>query len=150
MARSVSTHCHAVAVHYITFTPEDPEDSQYEWNSFIEDLQENVIPEMFSSMSKCDRWKGREDRIIMENQRFEISVSEYCGLVAICLAPLDPYNGLDVGAACAAGRSFNRKLTKYFPDSSLVSQGHASNGEQFFQLANTPGSCVTSKCGRLW
>lgn len=131
MGRSVSTHRHAIETVYIH--PEFEEGTEeWAWNDFIEDLQENVLPTIFPSLTKCDRWIDREDHIIMENGRCEISVSEYCGLVAVCLAPLDPDSALDVAWCERASHNFKIKLNKMFGKSALTPIGRASNGEQFF------------------
>lgn len=150
MGRSVSTHRHAVATVYLSPEFEDGDDEGDAFRDFLDDLRDNVLPTVFPSLSECDRWQDREDHVIMENGRCEVSVSEYCGLVAICLAPLDPYNGLDKAWCERAANNFTRKINKMFGKQALHSVGRASNGEQFFQVAGEPGSCVTSKEGRLW
>jgi len=147
MGRSVSTHRHAVATVYLSPEFEDHDDA---FRDFLDDLRSNVLPEVFPSLCECDRWMDREDHVIMENGRCEVSVSEYCGLVAICLAPLDPYNNLDTAWCERAANNFEKKINKMFGKSALHSVGRGSNGEQFFQVAGEPGSCVTSKEGRLW
>ena len=149
MGRSVSTHRHAVETVFIN--PEgvnDSDDLQY----LLEDIRDNVLREKFPSLQKCDRWQDREDHVIAENQRGEVSVSEYCGLVAICLAPRDPDNALDLGWCGQVAGSFRNVLHEAFKSSALVFQGHASNGEQFFsRIGKTvQESCVTSKEGVLW
>lgn len=150
MGRSVSTHRHAVATVYLHPELEDDGGDGWAWQDFMEDLQNIVLPEVFPSLRQCDRWQDREDHVIMENGRCEVSVSEYCGLVAVCLAPLDPDNALDVAWCERAAANFDKKVTKMFSSCALRSIGRASNGEQFFQVAGEPGSCVTSKEGRLW
>lgn len=155
MARSVSTHRHAVETVYLTL--QDDLDPDFGWQDFVEDLKQVLNGSAgapggkgFPSLRECDRWAGREDHVILENGHAEISVSEYCGLVAVCLAPLDPDNGLQVAWCERAAKGFRSLLHGAYSTSALVSQGRFSNGEQVFQLVNTPGSCVTSKEGRLW
>lgn len=157
MARSVSTHGNAVAVFYLTLPANDENEdtkecfcNEFAWQDFVEDLTGNVLPEIFPSLRQCDRWNGRENHVIAENSRCEVSVSEYNGIVAICLAPADADNPLDVGWCVSAGRNFNRKLGGFYKSNRLTSQGTFSNGEQCFTLAAEAGSCVTSKEGRLW
>lgn len=132
MGRSVSTHRHAVATVYLH--PElDHEDA---WTDFMNDLRGNVLPEIFPSLTECDRWQDREDHVIMENEHCEISVSEYCGLVAVCLAPRDPDNGFSIAWCERFYGSFTVKLEKMFKSCALRSIGRASNGEQFFNSVN--------------
>ncbi len=161
MSRSVSTHRHAVGVAYIHLDNlvDSRDESGFEWQQFREDVENVLTGEAgvkvgrckgYPSLTRCDRWKDREDHVILENSRFEVSLSEYCGCVAVCIAPIDPGNALDVCTAENANRNFSKLIAKAFPNNALVSQGRASNGEQFFQLAAEPGSCVTSKEGRLW
>jgi hypothetical protein len=147
MARSVSTHRNAVATVYLQLEDLDPE---FGWTDFIEDLKVNVLHPKYPSLRGCDRWAGREDHVIAESETFEVSVSEYNGLVSVCLAPYDENNGLHVATARRMAAGFEKLIQAAFRDSALISQGRASNGEQFFTLANSPGSCVTSKEGRLW
>lgn len=129
MGRSVSTHRHAVETVYLH--PEFEEGDDFAWQDYLEDLQHNVLPEVFPSLTPCDRWQDREDHVIMENGRCEVSVSEYCGLVAVCLAPLNPDSAFDVAWCERAANNFRAKITKMM-GGSLQSIGHASNGEQFF------------------
>jgi hypothetical protein len=132
MGRSVSTHQYAVATVFLHDVAE-----QDDWESFVEDLQNNVIPERYPSFIKCDRWSGREDHVIMENSRAEISVSEYCGCVAICLAPLRPGEPLDDGWCARVASAFERHITKMFNHCAMVPLGTFSNGETVFQSVNS-------------
>jgi len=148
MSRSVSRHPHAVETVFLNHPFED--DEEYGWSDFIEDLRENVLKPRFPSLRICDRSAGREDHVILENQRCEVSVSEYHGIVAVCLAPKDPDNPLDANLAAVCGPGFRKTVVENYHGSALVSQGTCSNGEQIFALVKEPGSCVTSKEGRLW
>ena len=151
MSRSVSTHPNAVSTVYLY--PEIEEDG---WGDFIQDLQDNVLIPRFPSLRHCDRWVGRENHVILENDHAEVSVSEYNGLVSVCLAPrLDRYDFPGAGQLADqwTGRvsdGFRQCLHRAFPKCSLVKQGVFSNGEAVFALRSQPGSCVTSKEGQLW
>ena len=148
MGRSVSTHRHAVETIYLHDVVSDDAES-YEWDYFIEDIR-SILSNRYPSLSECERWQDREDRIILENQRAEVSVSEYCGLVAVCLAPLDPYNPLDQGWCERISKSFRDTLHKAYPSSALRQLGRFSNGEGVFAPINRPEGVVTSKEGTLW
>jgi hypothetical protein len=148
MGRSVSTHRHAVETIYLhSVVPDDAE--SYEWDYFIEDIR-SILSKRYPSLSECERWQDREDRIILENKRAEVSVSEYCGLVAVCLAPLDPYNQLDQGWCDRVSKSFRDTLHKAYPSSALHKLGRFSNGEGVFAPITRPEGVVTSKEGVLW
>lgn len=136
MGRSVSKHRNSIQTFFMHFECEDESDSQYEWECFMGDLKDNVLPCIFPSLTPCDRWQDREDHVIAENGRCEISVSEYCGCVAICLAPLDPDSTFDVAWCENVAANFQRKLTKFYPKSAMVKQGTMSNGESVYQKVN--------------
>lgn len=164
MARSVSTHRHAVAVAYLTLPANDHNEemeqdfhNEFAWGDFMEDLKQVLDGSAgapggkgFPTLRSCDRWLDREDHIILENGRCEISVSEYNGIVAVCLAPRDADCPLDVAWCERCAGSFRKLIAGAYKSNALVSQGRFSNGEQCFTLADQPGSCVTSKEGRLW
>ena len=129
MGRSVSTHRHAIATVYLD-TPYDHEDEDG-FRFFLEDLAE-VLKDKYPSLDDCDRWQDREDHVILENRRAEVSVSEYCGLVAVCLAPLDDYNPLDHGWCDRIASGFRRLLVEAYKGKALTPLGRFSNGEQVF------------------
>ena len=127
MGRSVSTHRHAVATVFLH--PGCEEDWQFD--DFLECVQEN-LEDKYPSLRRCDRWAGREDHVVLENNRAEVSVSEYCGLVAVCLAPRDPDDPLDQGWTWQCKTGFKKHLEKAFSPCALRSVGRFSNGEQVF------------------
>jgi hypothetical protein len=133
MGRSVSTHRNAVATVYLQ--PEFEEGDDFAFDDFLDDLKDNVLLPRYKAAAPCDRWVDREDHVVLESQTYEISVSEYCGLVAVCLAPLDVDNGLHRASAERMADGFRKHLEKCFPGSALRSIGRFSNGEQVFQRA---------------
>lgn len=170
MGRSVSTHPSAVGTVYlhnivfeddIPYDPDNENDDEprydyFDWSEFEEDIK-NVVNERYPSFESCDRWAGREDHVILENACAEISVSSYCGLFAICIAPKDgsdwDYDAETVRNANWTGRiahHFEAHLEKRFAGSALRYQGSASNGEAFFRPVERPEGAVTSKEGTLW
>lgn len=151
MGRSVSTHRHAVETIYLhgVVSESDESEESYRWDVFIEDIQ-IILSERYPSFSQCDRWQDREDHVILENRRAEVSVSEYCGLVAVCLAPLDPSHPLDQGWCERTSKSFRDTLHKAYPSAALQKLGSFSNGEAVFAPTNRPKGIVTSKEGVLW
>lgn len=130
MSRSVSTHRHAVAT---VFLYHDCEEA-WQFDDFLEAIRES-LEDKYPSLRRCNRWAGREDHVILENDRAEVSVSEYCGLVAVCLAPRDPDNPLDQGWTWQCKARFEKHLKRTFSRRALRSVGRLSNGEQVFTRA---------------
>lgn len=132
MGRSVSTHRHAIATKYVHLeTPDDSHDLSWEWECFKEDVI-NELSEAIESLCPCDRWQDHEDHIVLENDQYEVSISEYCGLVAICLAPREPYEDpADPLERAATVSVFEETLKRSFQ--TLEPLGRFSNGEQAFQ-----------------
>lgn len=56
------------------------------WECDMESLS-SALRAAFPSLREADRWMGREDHVVLENSLAAITVSEYCGLVAVCLVP---------------------------------------------------------------
>jgi hypothetical protein len=131
MARSVSTPSNAAQVAYASFSSEDEYAAQDDFDDAIAYLQE-MAHAKYPSLSPSDRWLHREDHVVMENRRACITVSEYCGLVAVAVVPLDPDNALDVRWASQIDIRF---LAECFGPR-LISRGRFSNGEQMFAPAD--------------
>jgi hypothetical protein len=155
MSRSVSTHRHAVKTVYLTAQigeeVEGDETDYWEFNEFIDDVR-NVLVERYPSLRECDRWQDREDHVIAENGAAEVSVSEYNGIIAICLAPRedDDHPECNRNWVTRIADHWVQHIIRRFKSMVLVSQGTFSNGEQCFQRLTEPESCITSKEGRLW
>jgi hypothetical protein len=130
MGRSVSTHRHAVATVYLN--PEI-EDEDFGWDDFLSDLRDNVLVRRYPSLEPCNRWLDREDHIILQNQFCEVSVSEYCGCVAVCLAPADPDDAYKVAWCERVAASFERYVEKCYRSCAMRRIGGFSNGESVYQ-----------------
>lgn len=120
MGRSVSTHRHAVATAFIQH-----EGDQDDWFDFIDNLRD-TLTSRYPTLSNADRWQDREDHIIMDNRMCEVSVSEYCGLVAVCLAPQDPDSALCIGWCERAADGFRKLIESNY--GGLRRVGTFSNG----------------------
>jgi hypothetical protein len=146
MSRSVSTHRNAIAIVYLRPEIDDEDFSARDF--FIDDLRNILTGEYgvdsklllndkpftwFQGYKSADRWAGREDHVILEGELSEISVSEYAGLVAICLAPLDPDNEHHVTACRNAAPYFNALLLAAYPDCCYAKIGTFSNGESVYK-----------------
>jgi len=155
MARSVSTPYNAVKVSYAAFEGDDP----YEWDDAVGYMQE-LAREMYPSLDTSNGWIDRENRVVLENTLARITVSEYCGLVAVAVVPkgdVDSYYADEVRIANLAKRWCSKlnlgALAACF-GTPLISRGYASNGEQFFRPADgrergAMGLGYTSKEGWL-
>lgn len=131
MGRSVSIHRHAITTF---FTHVDFEE-EWEWNNFVSEIR-YILKNKFKSLYKTDRWVGREDHVILENEIAEISISEYCGLVAICLAPRDDPRELGFQPLCEnwcyqISNNFHKILGEAFDGLCMI--GRFSNGEAIFE-----------------
>ena len=131
MGRSVSTHRNA----YTTFFTHVDFEESWEWDYFIEDIR-CILKGKYKSLYDVDRWVDREDHVILENEIAEISVSEYCGLVAICLAPRNDPRVYEFEPLCESWcrqicKGFNDILNKSFDGLRMI--GRFSNGEAVFE-----------------
>lgn len=132
MSRSVSVPSGAVAVAYKDATELEDE---FDWEYYVDSIKYQ-LQSAFPSLEECDKWLGREDHAILENGHCHITVSEYCGLVAVSLVPKehDIWYPEDIalqnlsGSWCAQIESrFLSMLREYRKVAT------ASNGEAFFE-----------------
>ncbi len=132
MGRSVMTASNAVAVVYFT----DENDEQ--WEDVIDNVQ-GVIKKRFPSFHKCEHWEWQSDecRVILTNGLADVTISEYCGLAAVCLVPRELLTcGSSESTLCEpwcnqiAG-NWSDLLNKAF--GGLVKIGTGSNGEAFYK-----------------
>ena len=129
MSRSVSVPRGAVKVVYASFQPSEPEFGYEEFQECISFLQ-SVLSNQYRSLSKCSEFIGREDHAVLENGFCYVTVSEYCGLVAVAVVPKESeYPGL--AQRFCHKLKLNRGARVFGP--LLRSKGFASNGEQFFE-----------------
>lgn len=126
MSRSVSIPSGAVKVVFADATWMDEE---FDFTSSLEWMQE-VGMDRYPSLEKCSRWLGREDRAVLENQHAYITVSEYCGLVAVAVVP----KGESKKANEWASKVRLERMAESFGDR-LTFIARASNGEAFYQRA---------------
>lgn len=150
MGRSVSTHPHAVSIAFLSLDEILESDSpETSWDYFIDDIRNVLTGEAgvdsgellnghpftgFQGYSEDDRWAGREDRVILTGEVSEITISEYMGVAAVCLAPLDPDNDHHVIACRNAAPYFKAILHAAFPKACLELLGRFSNGESVYQV----------------
>ncbi len=121
-----------------TLTREPNElDYQDAFDYMVEDLQE-YAPTLWPSLRKCDKWGGREDHALLENDLCYMGISEYCNMVSYWIVPkTEEYlnSGLshDASLAHLCDRwvfDIEDKFIKTFGAYHKVAT--ASNGEAFY------------------
>lgn len=133
----------AVATVYLSLEMQD----ELDWEDFTDSIR-CIVKRKYPSMEDCDTWAQRECHGIARNRHATVFISGYNGVIAVELVPED--EGMSVAWAGRIADGFEKAIGKAYPESVMYSQGRCSNGEQIFTLAGQPGSCVTSKEGRLW
>lgn len=86
-------NAHMAELASIYITPNEADAKHQGWDYDSDNFQNDVeataeyMKELWPSLYDADRWVGNEVRVFLENSVAEVSVSEYCGLVALCIAP---------------------------------------------------------------
>lgn len=109
---------------WINFGAED------DWLAYKENLiyrVQELWPSFWEDLSQPSAYYLRETSVYLRNQWVEISVSEYCGLTYIAVAPVDPDNtNLARGFAKAIEKKFHAEFGQY------QKAGTFSNGESVY------------------
>lgn len=153
MGRSVATVPDATAIAYQTFEPshycescddfcDQHQDELFceaycdhtdEFDSLIEWLQEQGST-AWPSMQTEDRWIGNEVRVILANAHSIITVSEYMGMVSICLGSNYDRNTYWRDPSPTLGEHWRKQIDAKFQ--ALYSEYHKlgtfSNGESVY------------------
>lgn len=116
----------------------DDDATHRNWDDDMLNLS-SALRAAFPSLCEADRWLGREDHVILENSLAAVTVSEYCGLVAVCLVPerwnaygLIEDDPLSVCWIALIEARFRRIVADTF-GTELRHIATASNGEAFFE-----------------
>ena len=116
----------------------DDDTTRANWDDDMANLS-STLCDAFPSLRECDRWLGDEDHVILENRHAAVSVSEYCGLVAVCLVPeaRSEYESSPMIARrwCAQVEARFRRIVADVFGTELVKLGTMSNGEGVFRKA---------------
>jgi len=130
MGRSVSYPSDCSAVCFRSFECEGEFDAEFELEYFVDWIKESATAK-FPSLCECDKWLGREDHAILENDHACVGVSEYCGLVAIWLKAKDEYPNDHPELS----RSWTDRVSDTFHGlfAEYRKLGHISNGEGVFE-----------------
>lgn len=145
MGRSVSYPRNAAVVCFRLLAPmtiadngnEVPDDSQDGYHEEFDCLVEwvkDASKAAWPSLYDCDGWLDREDHVLLANGHCFIGVSEYCGMVAVWLAPKENYSHTDTpelaGAWCRLiAPRFERMFAQYRKVATF------SNGEAVYAKA---------------
>ena len=132
MSRGVMTVTDAVSIVYVEHGCEE----NWDWDDFIEGVR-SEIKHKFSSFQDVDKWDGREEHRILENDLARVVICEYCGLASINLAVREDgawyYDRLPLAAHWC--RQIAPKFEALFSDR-LRRIATASNGESFYEKVN--------------
>lgn len=130
MGRSVSVPCEAVAVGYQDVTYMNDVDDPYMWTDYTSNIID-ITAEQWPSLYPCDKWIGREDLVLLENEFAYIGVSEYCGLTSVWLVCKADYEDIErEGIARAWCRNISGKFLELFSEYEKL--GTMSNGESVY------------------
>jgi len=103
-------------------------DDSWQWEEFLEGIYSGLV-ERYPSLYPCDKWLGREDKAIAQNNLVYIGVSEYCGLACLWVVPKDTCDRPELAEAwCDRIREgFERTFGEY------EKLGSFSNGEAIYR-----------------
>ena len=115
----------------------DDDATQWNWDDCVSNLGSSLTAR-YPSFEKCDTWLGREDHGILSNRHATVTVSEYCGLVAVCIVPIPHgYHSSDSRSPalhwCEQIEPGFRKVVGEVFGGTLCKVATASNGEAFFE-----------------
>ena len=118
------------------------EDAQYAWDDEKVAIQDR-LKELWPSLEPVNRGTGYwgsddEQLVIAENAHTEVSISEYCGVVAISLAPrsdIEFYYADEESRAENTGKHWRAQIAERFlaEFGEVVKIGAFSNGESVYQ-----------------
>lgn len=108
----------------------------YDSDNFQNDrefLMEHLM-EVWPSLREADDRGYGEVQIILENELVEISLSEYCGMIALCVAPRDDIEGYTYNYTGLAKKWIGQMSEKFLTTFDEYARlGSMSNGESIYQ-----------------
>lgn len=155
MGRSVFTPHGAVLVLYFDSPVQDSEyDGEWLWNDMKSNIEEALTAESMD-FDPADDWVGGEAKVILEDDRMRVALSEYCGLCALSFIPkYEPEEWNDVWEPlqdryeeiCTEYIKLNadryRKAVAGVVGDIYQRVGGFSNGESVYQKAISNGEAV--------
>lgn len=105
---------------------------EYDSENFENDLDytRDYLLELWPSLESADRWPYNEVHVIAENRLVEVSISEYGGLVALCIAPRTDLYEDTSGLAKGWIKAISGRFLSAF--GSYAKLGTFSNGESAY------------------
>lgn len=86
MSRTVSTPAGAIVLAYAHYEDNGDADAQEQWDDIVSGIK-CVLRYRYRSLNEIDRWVGREDHAVLENDLVVIGISEYVGTISIWALP---------------------------------------------------------------
>jgi hypothetical protein len=134
MGRSISKPNNSASVVYLEANLQE-----FDYEFLLEDIKAEVA-EVFPSFENCEKWIGNENRAVLENRHAFITVSEYCGVVAIALVPKNEEQEGNASLQALTSNwikkvswKFEDSLTRAFGESVIKPVGVFSNGETVYK-----------------
>ena len=131
MGRSVMTAADAVAIVY--FTGDYHYRDESDWSDEVDSVR-GVIKQHYPSFEDIDLWHGPEVHCILSNELAHVTISVYCGCVAVCLVagPVDyDREGLAEAWCQRVAGLWCDRLNKAFNGMRKIGTG--SNGIAFYE-----------------
>lgn len=132
------------------FIDEDEDFDSYMWSRYNDSAADDFefyiestqmsLKEAFPSFEDTDDWIDREIHVIAQNAHSIVTISEYCGAVAICLGPRYDRGEfwMDGTELAGLGEAWRKKISSRFASmfGTMTKLGTFSNGESVFQIAS--------------
>ena len=140
MGRSVETIGNNVIYFDFSYDVENdyPDLAEEDWNDLCDNIEYAVkdkYPSMLTLQRKWVPYPYQENRILLENDHIQISISEYCGCgaVSIFVRPDAEYPELAGHWLCQVWDGLSQRIGEYI---SVISRiGTMSNGVSVFRKA---------------
>ena len=113
-------------------------ESTWDWEDFRDNVR-CVLEDRYPSLSNKygDEWLDRECEVILKNDHARVTVSEYCGCIAICLVPYthsdQEYPELAESWCNQISLGFRTCLHETFRESAMQYIATGSNGIPFYR-----------------
>ena len=109
---------------------------QWHWDFFVEYITETLKKKYPSLVDIGDQWIDNECKVILANDLVNITISEYCGVVAVSIVPVDDLHyydeqGLAIGWIKRVSNGFSELLETNFDGIRKI--GTYANGNSVYQ-----------------